>query len=70
MGFLVVCEAVIAEIRPVFTNDQHLIDFLQDLQMEFIPSSINTILLARDRGYYCEYFKDLKLVDPALCGDE
>jgi len=106
MSDLIVCEAVIAEIRPVFSNDQHLIDFLQDLQIEFTPSSIKTILLAgsmyaeyisnkgpskrvlpdfmigahalqqadillaRDRGYYCEYFKDLKLVDPALCGDE
>jgi hypothetical protein len=101
-GRLVVCESVVAELRPALSSDEELVDFLDDLALDFLPSSRESAvlagsifaaylknkgparrvlpdfliaahaltcadrLLARDRGYYREYFRGLSLVDPAL----
>ena len=100
-GRLIVCESVIAELRPALDSDQQLVAFLHDLGLEFLPASLESAvlagsiyasylknrgpsrrvlpdfliaaharlnadrLLARDRGYYREYFRDLTLIDPS-----
>ncbi len=99
-GQLVVCECVLAEIRPAFTGPDSLDLFLSDWQVQFVPSSQVCALLAgrhfaaylkrggkegrvvpdfligahaqthadrllaRDRGYWRDYFKGLKVLDP------
>jgi len=45
-GQLVICECVIAEIRPAFENNQVFEEFLCDWQIEFIPSSLESAMLA------------------------
>jgi hypothetical protein len=99
-GRLVVCESVIAELRPALESDGQLEAFLNDMGIEFLSASLESAslagsiyasylknrgtsrrvlpdfliaahaqlnadrLLARDRGYYREYFKNLNLMDP------
>ena len=99
-GQLVVCECVLAEIRPAFGGDGEMESFLADWQVQFVPSSEACAklagrhfaaylqrggkggrvvpdfligahaqthadrLLARDRGYWRDYFKGLKVLDP------
>lgn len=99
-GSLVICECVLAEIRPAL-NDREMENFLGEWALRFIPSSQESALLAgkmfrdflqrggkggrvapdfliaahaqihaerllaRDRGYYRDYFKGLKVWDPA-----
>ena len=41
-GKLVVCECVIAEIRPAFRNEEIFSEFLDDWMLEFIPSSFKS----------------------------
>jgi len=101
-GRLVVCESVVAELRPALDSDQQLAAFLHDLGLEFLPASLESAsragsiyasylknrgpsrrvlpdfliaahaqlnadrLLARDRGYYREYFHDISLIDPSV----
>ena len=101
-GQLVVCECVLAEIRPAFAGPDEMDSFLSDWQVAFIPSSQACAvlagrhfsaylqrggkggrvvldfligahaqthadrLLARDRGYWRDYFKGLKVLDPGL----
>jgi len=99
-GSLTVCECVVAEIRPAFAAGQ-IEDFLDDWQLEFVPSTressvlagemfaaylrrrlgrgvrvlpdfligahaqlMSDRLLARDRGYFRDYFKKLSLLEP------
>ena len=97
---LVICETVVAEIRPVFSSDTELDDFCSDIGLEYhacprdaavlagamyarflrnggearrvVPDFLigahaitcGYPLLARDRGYYREYFRNIKLIEP------
>jgi predicted nucleic acid-binding protein len=45
-GGLIICECVLAEIRPAFTNADEIEQFLKDWQLRFIPSSRESALLA------------------------
>ena len=94
-GRLIVCESVVTELRPALQSDDEVFQFFDDLGIEFLPSSLESAilagntyteylknrgsvrrvlpdfliaaharcfadrLLARDRGYYRNYFKDL-----------
>jgi predicted nucleic acid-binding protein len=98
-GSLVICECVLAEIRPALAETE-LIEFLGDWQIRFVASSQQSALvaggmyakhlrrggrrkrivadfligahamchanrlLARDRGYFRDYFTNLKLIVP------
>ncbi len=101
-GKLIVGESVVAEIRPVFVDRDQFEEFMQDWGLEFVPSSLQSALLAgemlaqllsrrrertgriltdfligahaqihadrllaRDRGYLRDYFKDLTVWDPS-----
>ena len=44
-GGLIVCECVLAEIRPAFSSGE-LHEFLSDWQIRFVPSSLESALLA------------------------
>ena len=99
-GSLAICDAVLAEIVPVFAAGD-LPQFLADWKLTFLPSTQQVAilagemfrvylgrggkrgrvvpdfliaahaqqladrLLARDRGYYRDYFKQLDLWDPS-----
>jgi predicted nucleic acid-binding protein len=100
-GRLLICEAVVAEIRPALSSDSEFADFCEDIGLEFEPCSLGAALLAgtiyasylanrgsakrvlpdfliaaqarsndyallaRDRGYYRDYFQGIVLVDPS-----
>jgi predicted nucleic acid-binding protein len=100
-GRLVVCEAVVAEIRPALSSDAELVEFCEDLGLDYEPCSFdaallagsmyamyltrtgmakrvlpdfliaaqarqnNYALLARDRGFYREYFDGIVVLDPS-----
>jgi predicted nucleic acid-binding protein len=101
-GKLVVCESVIAEVRPVFSDRGQLEELMQDWGLEYAPSSRESAMLAgemltrflwrkgertgriladfligaharihadrlvaRDRGYLRDCFKDLVVLDPS-----
>ena len=104
-GRLVICEVVLAEIRPALESEAELSSFCEDIGLEFeacpleaaslagamyarylankgtakrvLPDFLvgaqaqvgGQILLARDRGYYREYFKDIELLDPSRITD-
>lgn len=53
-GGLVVCECVLAEIRPALA-EHDVTDFLRDWQMAFIPSSLDSALLAG--GMFAEHLR-------------
>jgi predicted nucleic acid-binding protein len=97
---LVICETVMAEIRPVFAHDSELEQFCDDIGLEYhacpreaamlagaiyahylsnkgraqrvVPDFLigahaiacGYPLLARDRGYYREYFHSIELIEP------
>ena len=97
-GRLIMCECVLAEIRPAL-SEEDLREFIADWHIDFVPSteessllagahferylkrggkSVRVIpdflvgaharlfadrLLARDRGYLRDYFKDVKLME-------
>jgi len=104
-GQLIVCECVLAEIRPAFESAESLSEFLADWQLDFVPSSKESAikagenfsrhlerggkggrvvpdfliaahavlhaerLIARDRGYLRDYFRDLVVLDPDVTED-
>jgi predicted nucleic acid-binding protein len=45
-GGLIVCECVLAEIRPAFPNAKAIEQFLLDWQLRFVPSSRESALRA------------------------
>jgi predicted nucleic acid-binding protein len=54
-GGLVMCECVLAEIRPAFNKPREIEQFLNDWQLRFIPSSKESALLAGELfGSYLE----------------
>jgi predicted nucleic acid-binding protein len=97
---IIVCETTLAEIVPAL-NGRSAIEFLQQWDLEFFPSSVPVAvlagqmhaqflkrggkrgrvladfmigasaqlytgaLLARDRGYFRDYFAGLKVIDPS-----
>jgi predicted nucleic acid-binding protein len=101
-GKLVVCESVVAEVRPAFLDGAEFEGFLAEWGLEFVPSTLSSAilagemlqlllqrkrerkgriladfligahastnaerLLARDRGYFRDYFSDLDVWDPS-----
>jgi predicted nucleic acid-binding protein len=45
-GALIICECVLAEIRPAFANADAIEEFLADWQLRFVPSSRESALRA------------------------
>ena len=45
-GQLVLCESVLAEIRPAFESRQEFDEFLSEWQLDFVPSSRESATLA------------------------
>jgi len=45
-GKLILCECVLAEIRPAFRSDEQVSEFLDDWQLEFVPSTKSSSTLA------------------------
>ncbi len=45
-GGLIICECVLAEIRPAFAKAAEVEEFLADWQLRFVPSSRESALLA------------------------
>jgi predicted nucleic acid-binding protein len=52
-GKLVIGECVLAEIAPVFDDGNALREFLADWQIEFVPSSLESAILAG--GNFAKY---------------
>jgi predicted nucleic acid-binding protein len=53
VGKLVIGECVLAEIAPVFDDENALREFLADWQIEFVPSSMDSAILAG--GNFAKY---------------
>jgi len=100
-GKLIVCECVCAEVYPAIADRARFREFLSEWQLEFVPSTEESAvlagdmfaaflkrsrekkrvladfligahaivhsdrLIARDRGFFRDYFKDLSLLDPS-----
>ncbi len=45
-GGLIICECVLAEIRPAFSDAAAIEEFLSDWELRFVPSSRESALLA------------------------
>ena len=45
-GRLVICECVLAEVRPVLESDDAMRRLLEDWEIGFVPSSVDSALLA------------------------
>ena len=45
-GQLILCQCVLAEIRPAFPSDKAVDAFLSDWQLDFIPSTRASAILA------------------------
>ena len=53
-GSIIICECVIAEIRPAFQPSQFN-QFIEDWQLKFVPSSLESAILAGE--YFSRYLK-------------
>ncbi len=47
-GRLVVCECVVAEVRPAFGSTAVFEEFLHDWELQLVPSSLESAILAGD----------------------
>jgi predicted nucleic acid-binding protein len=45
-GKLIVCESVVAEIRPAFAGPSQFDEFVDDWGLEFVPSSLESACIA------------------------
>ena len=52
-GKLILCECVLAEIRPAFRSDEEVAEFLDDWQFEFESSTRDSAILAG--AYFSSY---------------
>lgn len=55
-GRLIVCESVVAELRPALRSDKELFLFLEDIGLEFVPSSLESAALAG--SMYSQYLRN------------
>jgi len=55
-GRIIVCESVIAELRPALSSDAVLSEFLNDMGVEFFPSTRESAFLAG--SIYSFYLKN------------
>lgn len=54
-GKLIVCECVIAEIFPAFSDQTEVVEFMLDRQVHFVPLS-----------HLRDYFTNLVMIDPSV----
>ncbi len=54
-GRLILCECVLAEVHPALPDEQLFQEFLQDWQLDFVPSSRESALLAG--RFYARYLE-------------
>lgn len=68
-GGLLICECVLAEIRPAFSGS-NIHEFLADWQLRFLPSSLESALLAGEifAGYLQRGGKAKRVIADFLIG--
>ena len=54
-GKLIISECVLAEIFPAFTGPGAVMEFLSDWEIEFVPASKKSVLLAGE--HFAQYLK-------------
>lgn len=76
-GRLVVCEVVIAELRPALSSDAELAEFCEDIGLEFEPCPLGAALLAgamysaylENKGTARRVLPDFLIAAQARCND-
>src|SRR5437870_476531 len=69
-GRLIVCECVLAEIRPAFLDSKVVSEFLADWQLNFVPSSRESALLAGEifAAYLTRHGRHSRIIADFLIG--
>jgi predicted nucleic acid-binding protein len=69
-GGLIICECVLAEIRPALANRREVEQFIADWELRFIPSSRESALLAGEifAAYLQRGGKERRIVADFLIG--